>query len=192
MKKSVLFIILIAVIVVLGLLLDWQKLLPGLQGGQSDKDPLPTSQAESFEDCVAEGNPVMESYPRQCRTVDGRLFTENVGNELEKTNLIRLESPRPGGVVTSPLTITGEARGYWFFEASFPVYVVNWDGLIIGEGIATAQDEWMTEDFVPFVAEITFEKPTLYPERGALILQKDNPSGLPEHDDALEVPIRFE
>ena len=30
-----------------------------------------------------------------------------------------------------------------------------------------------------------------YSNRGALILKKDNPSGLPEHDDALEVPILF-
>jgi len=31
-----------------------------------------------------------------------------------------------------------------------------------------------------------------FSRRGALILQKDNPSGLPEHDDALEISIRFE
>ena len=30
----------------------------------------------SFEDCVNAGNPVMEIYPRQCRTADGRTFTE--------------------------------------------------------------------------------------------------------------------
>ena len=29
----------------------------------------------SFEECVAVGNPVMESYPRQCRAGD-RTFTE--------------------------------------------------------------------------------------------------------------------
>lgn len=145
----------------------------------------------SFEEC-ARRYPVMESYPEQCRTPDGKSFTRDVGNELEKIDLIRLSSPRPGEVVASPLKVTGEARGYWFFEASFPVYVVNWDGLIIGQGIATAKDDWMTEEFVPFEAIIEFEKPTLYPERGALILKKDNPSGLPEHDDALEIPVRFE
>ncbi len=31
---------------------------------------------DSFEDCAAAGNPVMESYPRQCRTPDGQHFTE--------------------------------------------------------------------------------------------------------------------
>lgn len=28
----------------------------------------------NFDECVAAGNPVMESYPEQCRTADGRLF----------------------------------------------------------------------------------------------------------------------
>jgi hypothetical protein len=31
---------------------------------------------DSFEDCVAAGNPVMESYPRQCMTKDGVSYTE--------------------------------------------------------------------------------------------------------------------
>lgn len=32
----------------------------------------------NFEECAAAGNPVMESYPRQCRTGDGRHFIERV------------------------------------------------------------------------------------------------------------------
>ena len=36
------------------------------------------SAVESFEDCVAAGNPVMKSYPRQCRTDDGKSFVEPV------------------------------------------------------------------------------------------------------------------
>jgi hypothetical protein len=32
-----------------------------------------------FEECVAAGNPVMESYPEQCRTPDGRLFVRVIG-----------------------------------------------------------------------------------------------------------------
>ena len=80
----------------------------------------------------------------------------------------------------------------WFFEASFPVVLTNWDGLIIAEGIATAQGEWMTTEFVPFEATLKFiVDKNAYSNRGFLILRKDNPSGLPEHDDALEIPIMF-
>ncbi len=33
-------------------------------------------QINSFEDCVAAGNPILESFPEQCRTPDGRSFTK--------------------------------------------------------------------------------------------------------------------
>lgn len=145
-----------------------------------------------FQECVAAGNPVMESYPRQCRHAD-ETFTEDIGNELEKADLIHISSPRPNEAIKSPLTITGEARGSWFFEASFPVVLTDWDGLIIAEGIASAKSNWMTSEFVPFEATLTFTvDKEVYSNRGALILRKDNPSGLPEHDDALEIPIIFD
>jgi hypothetical protein len=114
----------------------------------------------------------------------------------EKAALIKLTTPVPMSTINSPLTISGTARGNWFFEASFPFYLTNWDGLIIAEGFATAEGDWMTEEFVPFTATLEFENP--YPAgaqdfmgKGTLILKKDNPTGLPEFDDALEIPVRF-
>ncbi len=113
-----------------------------------------------------------------------------------KADLIQLASPVPNGVIGSPLTLSGQARGYWFFEASFPFVLTNWDGLIIAQGIATADGDWMTEEFVPFTASLEFTNPYEagqqdFMKRGSLILQKDNPSGLPENDNALEIPIYF-
>ena len=155
------------------------------------KDEAPKPVVTSFEECVEAGNPVMESYPRQCRG-DDQIFTENIGNELEKTDLIQVDYPRPNQTISSPLTITGEARGSWYFEASFPVILTDWDGLIIAQGIATAKDDWMTTDFVPFEATLTFAADkNVYSNKGSLILKKDNPSGLAENDDALEIPVVF-
>lgn len=116
----------------------------------------------------------------------------NTEYKSDKGDLIIIESPLLNQAITSPLVVRGKARGYWFFEASFPVLLVNWDGLIITESYATAKGDWMTEDFVPFevVINFTIDKDT-YSNRGAVILKKDNPSGLPEHDDALELPIIF-
>jgi len=109
----------------------------------------------------------------------------------DKGEIIKLENVQTGQNITSPLTISGSARGTWFFEGSFPVILVDWDGKIIAESFATAQGEWMTEDFVPFTATIEFAIPNEPYNRGALILKKDNPSGLPEHDDAVEIWINF-
>ena len=45
----------------------------------------------NFEECVAAGNAVMESYPRQCRSADGRLFVEEIAfpyyGEEKATNI---------------------------------------------------------------------------------------------------------
>lgn len=38
---------------------------------------------DSFEECVEAGNPVMESYPRQCRTLDGKHFVESVSEQTK-------------------------------------------------------------------------------------------------------------
>ena len=35
----------------------------------------------NFEECAAAGYPVMESYPEQCRTPDGRLFVRDISND---------------------------------------------------------------------------------------------------------------
>ncbi|MFH1769676.1 MAG: Gmad2 immunoglobulin-like domain-containing protein [Parcubacteria group bacterium] len=114
---------------------------------------------------------------------------DDIGDGIQE-DLVIIDSPEEDEIISSPLEITGEAVGNWFFEASFPIVLVNWDGLIIGEGLATAQDDWMTEDYVPFTATIEFEVPE-FGDNGTLIFQKDNPSGLPENDDAVEMSVMF-
>lgn len=108
-----------------------------------------------------------------------------------QNNSVVVDAPKMKGKVRSPLLVSGKAKGSWYFEATFPVVLTDWDGKIIAETYAQAQDDWMTEEFVPFEAELTFEKSELY-DRGSLILQKANPSGLPENDAALEFTIYFE
>ncbi len=41
----------------------------------------PTQRITSFEECAAAGNPIMESYPRQCRA-DGQLFVEEIDEPI--------------------------------------------------------------------------------------------------------------
>ncbi|MFA6255202.1 MAG: hypothetical protein WC675_04220 [Patescibacteria group bacterium] len=42
---------------------------------------VPQKNIQNFTDCEAAGYPVMESYPRQCRTPDGRNFVEQIQNQ---------------------------------------------------------------------------------------------------------------
>jgi len=104
-------------------------------------------------------------------------------------NLIKVSSPKPATQVTSPLLVTGAARGSWYFEASFPVSLVTGDGEVLARVPATAQDEWMTEEFVSFEVSLVFASTSA--TSGAVILEKDNPSGLPEFARSLEIPVLF-
>jgi hypothetical protein len=79
--------------------------------------------------------------------------------------LLRIDSPSPNPKVKigSPIEISGLAKGNWYFEASFPVQVLDEDGTVLGSDIGQAQSDWMTTDFVPFSGEISFSKPKAKP-----------------------------
>jgi len=103
--------------------------------------------------------------------------------------LIKVASPQSNQEIQSPFIVKGEARGYWFFEATFPIKLLDENGSIIMQTIAQAQGEWMTEDFVPFEALLTFSVPKN--QKGTLVLEKDNPSGLLENADEIKIPVRL-
>lgn len=85
---------------------------------------------------------------------------------------------------------TGSARGNMFFEASFPIVVTDDTGIIVAEGVAEAQSDWMTEEFVPFIATV-HKIDTPVAATGKISFRKDNPSGLPEHEYNYIVPVTF-
>lgn len=158
----------------------------------------------SYAECVAAGYPILETYPEQCRTPDGTTFT-NPDSPPETPPPTSTPTPTgeftsEGGIpivldewteapISSPLTVSGEVPGSWSFEASFPVRLTDADGTVLAEAVAQIEGDWMTEEMVPFSVTVTFDAP---PGRhGFLILVKENPSGLPEHDDSLSIPITF-
>lgn len=107
-------------------------------------------------------------------------------NNADK-DMIVIDNIPPGVTVLREFTVFGQARGQWFFEASFPVEVRSSDGRTIAMGHAEAQGEWMTEEFVPFVAEVKLQE--IYKGAATLILHKDNPSGESSRDASVEIPI---
>ena len=135
--------------------------------------------------------PEINDLGEAVQNLEGESYVSNTNSD--KSDLIVVTTPKNSSTVSSPIKVEGQARGIWFFEGSFPIIVVDWDGRIIGEGYAQATNDWMTEDFVPFTGVIRYSLPTdtLY-KRGAIIFKKDNPSGLPKYDDAIEIPVIFE
>jgi hypothetical protein len=90
-------------------------------------------------------------------------------------------------VNSKTVEISGMARGYWFFEASFPIEIKDGKGIIIGSGIGTAEAEWMTTELIPYKATLALK--TEYSGIATIALKKDNPSGDPERDASLEYQI---
>lgn len=192
MKKSTSIFIFVAIIL---LSLSGYLLVRDMKEKEETVDTDNAAQAGNFEECVSAGYPVFEGEPRRCTTPDGRTFVENVPEKEpekakpEKVDIIKVTSLQPEQTIQSPLTVSGEAIGTWFFEASFPVKLLDGNGNVIASSPAQAKGDWMTRDFVPFEAVLNFEKPATM--NGILVLEKDNPSGLPENADKLEIPVTF-
>lgn len=109
-----------------------------------------------------------------------------------KHDMVVVNSPYPGEKISSPLSVSGTARGGWFFEGSFPIDITDFEGNIIAQKYATAQDDWMVgrNVEVPFLGSIDFEVPEGV-SRGYVIFHKDNPSDKRELDDSFSIPVIF-
>jgi hypothetical protein len=151
--------------------------------------PVVTIDVIDFQSCAAAGNAIMESYPRQCAH-NGEVFVENIGNAQSLSNQIVVNNITPNQQVTSPLAVTGQARGTWFFEGSFPAEVQDSNGVVLGQAVGTSSQDWMTENFIPFSLTLNFTVPAGM-MNGNLVLRKDNPSGEPQNDAELIIPIAF-
>lgn len=125
---------------------------------------------------------------------DGRIYTEGLVRKITYVNssadIITVDLPRIGAMMGKRFSVTGKARGSWFFEASFPVQVLDNNGNVLARGSAQAQGDWMTSDFVSFKVDLVV--PDSYSGPVTLVLKKDNPSGLPEHDASILFPVTIE
>lgn len=105
------------------------------------------------------------------------------------TDDIVVETPTPHTMVDGELQIGGQARGTWFFEGSFPAYLLDAELNELAVIPVPAEGEWMTEDFVPFSATL----PVVETEAtlGYVFLQKDNPSDELRLSCSVIIPVRF-
>src|SRR5574343_612712 len=68
MKKTLPTIFIIVLIVAFGVLLKFSK------------NELPQPVITNFEECAKAGYPILETYPEQCRTPDGRTFVRSINS----------------------------------------------------------------------------------------------------------------
>lgn len=105
-------------------------------------------------------------------------------------DMIKIYNPPMNTTVRSPLTVTGVARGTWFFEGSAPLLLVDMNGNIIAQSTIIAQNNWQTTDYIAYLAALPYP-PQPSGSNGVMILKKDNPSGLSKNDAWVEVLVTF-
>lgn len=157
--KGMWVLVLILVIIIVALV--WVIFAPSAQAPTIPEDKTPVATSSPTEPVDEEPGPLHER--------------------------VVITSPKSGASVGRSFEVKGEAPGPWYFEASFPIMVRDKDDNVIGRAHGSAQGEWMTEDQVPYEATVNIDSE--YKGPATLILMKDNPSGLPEHDDSIEIPI---
>ncbi|MCK4805676.1 MAG: hypothetical protein KAS91_00620 [Candidatus Pacebacteria bacterium] len=91
----------------------------------------------TFKECVEAGNPILESYPRQCETSDGRIFIEEHCSKKDTQELLTLADAEQiainsecGDRLKEP-SICNEDTGTWWIdldiekESCNPACVIN-------------------------------------------------------------------
>lgn len=109
---------------------------------------------------------------------------------MDGGDMLLLDTPLSGANIVSPVHIAGRARGTMFFEAQFPVSLIDANGKELIRGVARAGGDWMTTDFVPFSATLAFSVPHSVTS-GFLVFENDNPSGDSSRTIRIPVPVAF-
>jgi hypothetical protein len=113
-RKTFLLILALCIVVGVGVFVASEQ-RNGLDNGSQ------ITEIRSFEECVAEGNPVMDSYPEQCRSEDGQLFVRNLPeDELEN--------------VITPITVEGTFVCLPHWRTSGPITLECAFGLLDDQG----------------------------------------------------------
>jgi eight-cysteine-cluster-containing protein len=143
----------------------------------------------NYSQCEENGFEVSGESPKKCKTPDGREFFEELQVPTPDVTDMVVVFPEQGDRVSSPVEVIGKAKGNWFFEATFPVTVLDDNQNEIGYGFVESLGEWMTEDFVDFKGEITFN--SAGHDGGEIVFKNSNPSGMPEFEKSVSVKVKF-
>lgn len=128
-------------------------------------------------------------FPNGKECEEWAFFRGECSAEEEKIYETKLLMPASEQLVASPLSVTGQMPGSWYFEANAIIEIYDANGKLLGFTSAQAEGDWMTTSSVAFKAELSFITPET--ATGTIVFKNDNPSGLPENDKSESYPIIF-
>lgn len=120
-------------------------------------------------------------------TRSGETILEAMSGVNAEPNEITVSTPKAQSTTSKIIATEGNAPGTWYFEASFPISIEDPTGKALGQKFATAQSDWMTTNLVPFKGSVTVTGN--YTGPAFLKIKNDNPSGEPERDKYIRIPI---
>ncbi len=100
-------------------------------------------------------------------------------------DMVHVASPTPNAIVTSPLTVRGEARVAWYQNGTFSVALDTADGTVLAQVPVTALSDAGTDGYVPFEVSVVFDVATA--TSGVLTLSSERATGT----SPVSVPVRF-
>lgn len=155
-----------------------------------------TDEQKPMEKCdFLEGDKVIrqgsidKSDTKIVHTILKSISLEEITSKETRSDTIKVNQPLANAEITSPLAVKGKARGHWYFEGNFTIKLYDSNDNLLTESTAEAQGDWMTEQFVPFEATITFDAPDSI--KGRLVFERANPSGKPANDQSYSIPVVF-
>jgi hypothetical protein len=103
------------------------------------------------------------------------------------SSVVVVTSPLPHATVDVSFVVEGRAPVGWFSESVFPIQVRDENNNVIARATAHGPTAWKKSTALSWSATVTVLGP--YTGPATLILLRNNPSGLPENDDAVTIPI---
>ena len=193
MKKVL--IIFAALIIVFGAVFAYLKLFKGEKKAsisdintnivEEAVDKADLGQASSLEPPASQ-SPVSEVPVVSSTSV--AIITEPI-KPSDSSSIAKVAIPVADSIVRSPLMVGGQAKDSLFDKGSFQIDLADASGKIIATGQALAQGDSSKPGFVPFFAQITFDKGAA--KTGWLIINTNN-SGPAADAKELKIPVRFE
>jgi len=114
---------------------------------------------------------------------DNIILREILGNKDDLISFSILPNSKVQGVVS----YQGAVKGGYFFEVNILINILDANKNVLKTSNAIAMTDWMTIEPVEFEGNIDF---TNLPKGLAYIeIHNDNPSGLPENDKSVLIPI---
>ncbi|HWS48489.1 MAG TPA: hypothetical protein VN174_00380 [Candidatus Methanoperedens sp.] len=129
-------------------------------------------------------------YHRENPTPSPSIISQPSAIPTPSFSPIIILSPNISKPLTSPLKLIGLIDKSWVFEGSFPIELLDNQNKSLFKSTASAPN-WLEEEskYTSFMAVFNF---VTYSPSGFVQVKNSNPSGLPENDKRVTIPVTFD